>query len=143
MLTHVFVNFRKAYISAEIAFHSVTLLYSSLVVRSIYFGIVPLVFFSNEHSSQVFTWRDMARRQEIGNPSVPVNLRVINNIIERNEQQYLLLSTYPLNYFHTKLEEITSGNTIKEEIFLSSNWLVITQKKLNSIRIHGNNFKRI
>ena len=47
--------------------------------------------------------RDMAERQEIGNYFVPDNPRMINNITERNEQQYLLLSTtYPLNSSHTK-----------------------------------------
>ena len=56
-------------------------------------------------------------RQEIGNSTVPVNLRVINNIIERNKQQYLLFSmTYSVDSFYMKKLHMGIQST-KEGIF--------------------------
>ncbi|EGI60111.1 hypothetical protein G5I_11704 [Acromyrmex echinatior] len=69
----------------------------------------------------------MAERQEIGNYFVPNNPRVINNITERNEQQYLLLSTYSLNSSHTKKLYVglqsTKEGTFELIVKLTSNYL--------------------
>ncbi|KYN15580.1 hypothetical protein ALC57_12202 [Trachymyrmex cornetzi] len=64
----------------------------------------------------------MAGRREIGNPSVSVNPRVINNITERNMQQYLLLSTtYPLNSSHKRNYTWDYNQQRRESLNLSSN----------------------
>ena len=58
----------------------------------------------------------MAERQEIGNHFVLDNPRVINNIIERNEQYLLFSTAYPLNSSHTKKLHVRLQST-KERTF--------------------------
>jgi len=68
---------------------------------------------------------------------------MINNITERNEQQYLLLSTtYPLNSSHmNKLHmglQSTKEGTLEPIVKLTGNY-----RRRNQLRMSGNNFKRI
>ena len=67
----------------------------------------------------------MAERQEIENHFVSNNSRVIN-IIELNEQQYLMLSTYLLNSSHTKKLHVglqsTKEGTFESIVKLTGNY---------------------
>jgi len=95
--------------------------------------VPPIFLHSSEHSSKIFMWRDMAGRQEIGNLSVPVSPRAINNIIERNEQQYLLLSTILSTLLIWRNYTWKYNQQTRESSNLS-NWLLITQKRSTSIQ---------
>ena len=89
----------------------------------------------------------MAGRQETGNLSMPDNSRVINNITERNEQQYLLLSTmYPFNSLYMKKLHVRLQPT-REGIFepivkLTDNYAEGISSDLNAWKQFQENMER-